>query len=46
MIERRSAWYDIYDERGKKQKDSSTKLENVFDNSKTHKGVLYINDSC
>ena len=23
MIERRSAWYDIYDERGKKQKTLS-----------------------
>lgn len=23
MIERRSAWYDIYDERGKKQKHSA-----------------------
>lgn len=30
MIERRSAWYDIYDERGKKQKTLSESIGDVL----------------
>ncbi len=30
MIERRSAWYDIYDERGKKQKTLSESIGEVL----------------